>query len=61
MNFARNYEKKVHETLEAWSMRRSSHRPSNPAYYIEDCRISASFKCLQYILGMYNFGYDVAF
>jgi hypothetical protein len=24
MNFARNYEKKVHGTLEAWSMRRSS-------------------------------------
>jgi hypothetical protein len=28
-------------TSDAWSMRQSSHRPSNPAYYIEDCRILA--------------------
>ena len=27
-------------TSDAWSMSRSSHRPSEPAYYIEDCRIS---------------------
>ena len=26
-------------TSDAWSMSRSSHRPSNPANYIEDCRI----------------------
>ena len=29
----------VHVTSYAWSMRQSSHRPSNPAYYIEDCWI----------------------
>ena len=28
-------------TSDAWSMTQSSHRPSNPAYYIEDCRILA--------------------
>jgi hypothetical protein len=28
-------------TSDAWAMRQSSHRPSNPAYYIEDCRILA--------------------
>ena len=27
-------------TSDSWSMRRSSHQPINPAYYIEDCRIS---------------------
>ena len=27
-------------TSDAWSMRRSSHRSNNPAYYIEDCQIS---------------------
>ena len=27
-------------TSDAWSMSRSSHRPSKPAYYIEDWRIS---------------------
>ena len=26
-------------TSDAWSMSLSSHRPSKPAYYIEDCRI----------------------
>ena len=26
-------------TSDAWLMRRSSHRPSDPAYYLEDCRI----------------------
>ena len=31
---------------DAWSMRQSSHRPSNPVYYIEDCRI---FTVLIYI------------
>ena len=28
-------------TSDAWSMSRSSQRPSDPPYYIEDCRISA--------------------
>ena len=32
--------KKILGTSDAWSMRQSSHRPSVPAYYIEDCRIS---------------------
>ena len=27
-------------TSDAWSMRQSTERPSNPAYYIEDCWIS---------------------
>ena len=26
-------------TSDGWSMSRSSHRPNNQAYYIEDCRI----------------------
>ena len=30
------------ETSDAWTMSRLSHRPSEPAYYIEDCRISTS-------------------
>ena len=30
-------------TSDAWSMRRSFHRPSDPAYYIEDCRIFGLF------------------
>ena len=37
----RNYEKKVMlGTSDAWLMGRLYHRPSKPAYYIEDCRIS---------------------
>ena len=36
----RNYEKKIIlGTSDAWSTSRWSHRPSDPAYYIEDCRI----------------------
>ena len=36
----KSYEKKIMlGTSDAWSMSRSSHRPSEPAYYIEDCRI----------------------
>ena len=27
-------------TSDTWLMSHSSHRPSEPAYYIEDCRIS---------------------
>ena len=26
-------------TTDSWSMSRSSHRPKEPAYYIEDCGI----------------------
>ena len=38
--FARNYEKKVIlGASDAWLMSCLSHRPSNPAYYIEDWRI----------------------
>ena len=36
----RNYEKKILGTSDAWSTSRLSHRPSEPAYYIVDCRIS---------------------
>ena len=28
-------------TSDAWLMSHLSHRPSKPAYYIEDCRISS--------------------
>ena len=37
----RNYEKKILGTSDAWSTSRLSHRPSKPAYYIVDCRISS--------------------
>ena len=41
-NFARNYEKKIMlGTSDAWTMSRLSHRPIDPAYYTEDCRISS--------------------
>ena len=37
--------KKILGTSDAWSMRPSSHRPIDPAYHIEDWRISSlSFK-----------------
>ena len=39
-NFARNYEKKILGTSDAWSL---SLHPSDPAYYIEDCRIFILF------------------
>ena len=43
-NFARKYEKIIIlGTSDAWSMSQSSQRPSNPAYYIEDCRIFELF------------------
>ena len=29
------------ERSDTWSMRRSFHRPSDPAYHIKDCGISA--------------------
>ena len=35
----RNY-KKILGMSDAWSTSRLSHRPSKPAYYIVDCRIS---------------------
>ena len=39
-NFTRNYEKKIIlGTSDAWSLSDLSHRPSDPAYYIEDCQI----------------------
>ena len=31
-------------TSDAWSTSRSSHRPREPGYYIEDCRIFATSK-----------------
>ena len=36
----RKYEKKICGTSIAWSTIHLSHRPSEPAYYIVDCRIS---------------------
>ena len=35
--------KKLIGTSHAWSMRQLSYRPSDPAYYIEYCRISRYF------------------
>ena len=35
--------KKLFGTSDTGSMRRSSHRSSDPGYYIEDCRISVVF------------------
>ena len=35
----RNYEKKILGMSDAWSTSRLSHRSSEPAYYIVDCRI----------------------
>ena len=37
-NSIRNYEKLL-GTSDAWLTSRLSHRPSEPAYYIVDCRI----------------------
>ena len=37
-------------TSDAWSMSRSSHRPREPAYYIEDCRILRDSKVFSYLL-----------
>ena len=46
-NFARNYEKiMILGTSDTWSTSHSFHRPSKPAYYIADWRIS---KLLVYI------------
>ena len=47
-NFARNYEKKILGTSDAWWMSRLSQRPSNPAYYIEDCRILRAERFLKF-------------
>ena len=45
-NFARNYEKKmIHITSDAGSVGQSSHRLSDPAYYIKDCQIFLSKVC----------------
>ena len=49
----RNYEKKILATSDTWSTSRLSHQPSEPAYYIVDCRI---FTCLLYRVGrVYEF------
>ena len=37
-------------TSDAWSMRRSSHRPSDPAYYIKDCPISNTIGAKTFLL-----------
>ena len=42
--------KKILGTSDDWSMRKSSHRPSKAAYYIEDCWIS----CLLFSFGTFN-------
>ena len=39
-NFASFYEKITFGTSDAWATSLLSHRPSEPAYYIVDCRIS---------------------
>ena len=39
-NYIIGKKKIIHGTSDAWSMSRLSHRPSDPVYYIEDCRIS---------------------
>ena len=36
--FVKNYDKKILGTSDAWSTSRLSHQPSEPAYYIVDCR-----------------------
>ena len=41
----RNYEKIILGTLDTWSTSHLSHRPSEPAYYIVDCRISTLYFC----------------
>ena len=38
-NSIRNYKKKILGTSDSWSTSRLSHRPSEPAYHIVDCRI----------------------
>ena len=40
MIFARNYEKMILGTSDAWSTSHLSQRTSEPAYYIIDCQIS---------------------
>ena len=41
LKLIRNYEKKIMlGTSDTWSMSHLSHLPSEPMYYIEDCRIS---------------------
>ena len=39
-NFARNYEKKMLGTSDAWSTSCLAQQPSDPEYYIEDWLIS---------------------
>ena len=47
-DFTRNCEKKILGTSDAWSMRQSSHQPSDPGYVIEDCWISNQSKQTKY-------------
>ena len=42
----RNYEKIMLGTSDAWSTSHLSHRSSEPAYYIVDCRILIWLRCL---------------
>ena len=37
------WKKIIHGTSDAWSMSRSSQRPRDPAYYIEDCWIYSQY------------------
>ena len=48
----RNYEKKILGTSDAWLTSHLSHRPSEPAYYIVDCRISCFLRRPQKITKM---------
>ena len=56
---SRNYEKKILGTSDTWSTSHMSHRPSEPAYYIVDCRISlpssSIIKPLPNVVEFYNF------
>ena len=42
-------------TSDAWSMSHSSHRPSEPVYYIEDCRILELRQRLERWITLYEF------
>ena len=44
----KNYEKRMLGTSDAWSLSHLFNLPSDPAYYIEDCRISCFVWCLYY-------------
>ena len=51
-HFCNFYEKKIRlGTSEAWLMKRLSRRPSEPGYYILDCRIFALYMAWNFISG----------